>query len=165
MKRILMIGLLFLIVLGWVPANALESLFEQKSTQARAAYDRGDYTQAMENYRELQLKGLAGAELYYNLGNTAVKRGNLGQAIAYYRWALRRDAGDEDIFYNLEYARKQVKQPEDKTGPISQWCLKVFNRFSGQTVTLGALAAYIVFCKPLCKSCLDAKLVFCVRFK
>ncbi|MCD4813503.1 tetratricopeptide repeat protein [bacterium] len=146
MKRVFVIGLLLAAVLSWVPVHAVESVFEQKSVQAREAYDQGDYAQALAYYRELQLKGLASAELYYNLGNTAFKLGKLGQAIAYYRWALRRDPSDADIFYNLEYARQQVKRPGDKAGPISRWLLKVFNRFSGQTITLGAWGAYVLFC-------------------
>lgn len=69
------------------------------------AYERGDYLDAAEIYREIARDGLSSTALHYNLGNALFKSGNLGEAILHYERALLLDPGDEDARENLEYLR------------------------------------------------------------
>jgi len=111
--------------------------------QARAAYDRGAYAEASTDYRQLLAQGLNRAEVYYNLGNAEFKAGHLGRAIAAYRQALKRAPGDEDVLFNLEYARRFVQQPQDQTGQLTRLAGRLLTAFSGQALALTALGAYV----------------------
>jgi tetratricopeptide (TPR) repeat protein len=111
---------------------------------ARAAYDRGDFPAAIEAYQSLIKDGHDSAGLYYNLGNAEFKAVHIGRAIADYRRALRRDPGDDDIRFNLNYAKSLVRQPPDRSGPLTKWVENAFLHFSGQQVALAAWAVYFI---------------------
>jgi len=146
MKRILLLGLILLVATALESTAEIKGVFEQKAAAARAAYDQGDYAQAIKEYLDLKNQGLESAALYYNLGNAEFKSGHLGRAIAYYRWALKRAPGDEDIRYNLTYARSLVQKPKEQAGALGKLFHVLLYRFSGQTMALAALAAYLIFC-------------------
>ena len=76
--------------------------------EANAAYNEGDYEQAMTIYGNIVDSGLESAELYYNMGNTYYKMRQYPMAILYYEKALKLDPGDEDIRTNLEIANLAV---------------------------------------------------------
>lgn len=68
-------------------------------------YEASNYTQSAEAYQEILNRGYASADLYYNLGNVYFKKKELGNAILNYERALRLNPTDEDIVFNLKYAR------------------------------------------------------------
>jgi len=113
--------------------------------EARAAYDRGDYPAAIQTYQTLLVEGLDRAEIYYNLGNAEFRAGHVGRAIAAYRSALKRAPGDEDVRFNLNYAKAQVRQPPDPNGPLTRLLERWFMRWPGQVLTLAAWAVYAGF--------------------
>lgn len=112
--------------------------------QARGAYDRGDYAAAAAAYQSMAEQGVASAELYYNLGNAQFKTGHLGYAIAAYRRALQRKPGDEDIRFNLAFARGYVRQPADRSGLLARVVGEWLTRVKGETLALAALALFWV---------------------
>ena len=73
---------------------------------AGASYDNGDYAGAAEIYRKLIEREAESPELYYNLGNSDFKSGNLGASIWAYRRALKLDHGMEQARVNLDYVRQ-----------------------------------------------------------
>ena len=78
----------------------------------RAAYDRRDTKTAEAIYKsQLDPKNPDPAWIY-NLGNCAVQKGNLPQALVYYERARRLDPGDSDILENLNFVRRKLLQPE-----------------------------------------------------
>ena len=78
----------------------------------RAAYDRRDTKTAKAIYKsQLDPKNPDPAWIY-NLGNCAVQKGNLPQALVYYERARRLDPGDSDILENLNFVRRKLLQPE-----------------------------------------------------
>lgn len=83
---------------------------------ADAAYDNGDYQQAIAEYESL-LKGGVSAALYYNLGNAYFRTDNLTKAIIAYERAHRLSPGDRDIRFNLDFARSRTI---DKITPQSE---------------------------------------------
>lgn len=70
-------------------------------------YAKGNYQQAIADYHELLKKG-SSAEIYYNLGNAYFRTDNITQALLAYERALRLSPGDNDIRYNLQYARSKT---------------------------------------------------------
>lgn len=73
------------------------------------AYVNNDFRTAVEHYRAIEAQGLRSAKLCYNLANAFFKQERLGEAILYYRRALRLAPGDEDIRYNLSVAEARTK--------------------------------------------------------
>ena len=68
-------------------------------------YQAGDFDGALERYAQILDDGLENGELYYNIGNTYFKLGELGPAILYYERARRLMPSDGDLLANLELAR------------------------------------------------------------
>lgn len=72
-----------------------------------SAYMRNDYASAIQIYESLLKKGEA-AEVYYNLGNSYYKAGDIAKAILNYERALLLQPGNADIRANLEIARSKT---------------------------------------------------------
>jgi len=77
--------------------------------EANTAYTRGTYAQARQRYERIVLRGLADERLYYNLGNTYFRQGQLGRAIWAYEKALRLAPKHAETKHNLDLARDTVK--------------------------------------------------------
>ena len=70
-------------------------------------YQKGNYQQAIKDYQEVLKEGVS-AEVYYNLGNAYFRSDNLTQAILAYERARILSPGDDDINFNLEFARSKT---------------------------------------------------------
>lgn len=68
-----------------------------------SAYIKNDYTSAIQIYESLLKNGEA-AEVYYNLGNSYYKVGDIAKAVLNYERALLLQPGNSDIRANLEVA-------------------------------------------------------------
>ncbi len=79
-----------------------------KFAVATEAYKAEDYDRAVAVYEDILRGGKESGALYYNLGNTYFKRGNLGKAILNYERARRLIPRDGDLNFNLEYARSKA---------------------------------------------------------
>jgi tetratricopeptide (TPR) repeat protein len=75
--------------------------------QGNKLYEQGRYTEAAAVYEQMLGSGKASAALYFNLGNSWFKAGQLGRAIAAYRQAKGLSPRDPDILANLQFARNQ----------------------------------------------------------
>lgn len=73
--------------------------------KANEHYIESNFDRAAELYQTLVDSGYHNAELYYNLANSYFKLGKPAYAILNYERAHRLKPNDEDILYNLEYAR------------------------------------------------------------
>ena len=80
------------------------------------AYTKGNYQQAIADYKELLKRGTS-ASLYYNLGNAYFRSDSLTQAILAYERASLLSPGDDDIRFNLQFARSKTI---DKITPQSE---------------------------------------------
>lgn len=79
-------------------------------------YAKGNYQQAIKDYQEILKSGVS-AEIYYNLGNAYYRTDNITQALLAYERALQLSPGDNDIRFNLQYARSKTI---DKITPESE---------------------------------------------
>jgi len=105
-----------------VSVAALCSTFATFAPQARAdfldqawmrgneAHLRGDYAGAAAAYQQLDKQRVVSADLYYNLGVTYFRQGQLGHAIWAFERALVVAPDDEDARFNLIQARKLADQ-------------------------------------------------------
>ncbi len=111
----------FLIVGLVIPAFAeLESqLFEQ----ANELYRTGEFEQAAEHYEKIVTAGFSASELFYNLGNTYYKLGNIPAAILNFERARKLAPNDQDVQHNLQLARTLIVDQIDALPEffLSQW--------------------------------------------
>ncbi len=90
--------------------------------EALRAFDRGNemrrsnpgeagrsFREATDKFQLLVDSGIANGKLYYNLGNSYLRAGRLGQAIANYRRAERLIPADGQLEANLRFARTLCK--------------------------------------------------------
>ena len=70
-------------------------------------YAKGNYQQAIKDYQEILKTGVS-SEIYYNLGNAYYRTDNMTQALLAYERALQLSPGDNDIRFNLQYARSKT---------------------------------------------------------
>lgn len=103
---------------------------------ADAEYLKGNYQQAAEDYKEL-LKSGESATLYYNLGNTYYRLGNITQSVIAYERALRLSPGDSDVRYNLQFVRSKTI---DKIVPVEEMFFVVWYRAVKNSMSIGAWA-------------------------
>lgn len=92
---------LMILMLMPLPANAITK------QNADDEYAKGNYQQAIKDYQEI-LKAGVSSEIYYNLGNAYYRTDNITQALLAYERALQLSPGDNDIRFNLQYARSKT---------------------------------------------------------
>ena len=83
---------------------------------ADTEYQKGNYQQAIRDYEDL-LKTGGSAAVYYNLGNAYYRTDNITRAVLNYERAHLLSPGDEDINFNLQFARSKTI---DKITPESE---------------------------------------------
>jgi hypothetical protein len=94
-----------LCVLGVLVLSPLYASQSEQMARANAAYEAGNYAQAVVLYDSAAQKG-TGAILYFNRGNARFKLGEIGRAIADYNRAYVLAPQDKDIRHNLAFARQ-----------------------------------------------------------
>ena len=111
-------------------------------TEGDSAYIKEDYTAAIQIYEALLKNGEA-AEVYYNLGNSYYKIGEIAKAVLNYERALLLQPGNSDIRANLEVARAKTI---DKVEAIPEvffvsWIKSLINSMSVDAwATLGLIS-------------------------
>ena len=83
--------------------------------RANTLYTQGQYAEAVEAYEAVLQSGLVSGNLYFNLGNSYFKAGQVGRAILNYERARRFLPSDPDLEANLRFAHSltgaEVCQP------------------------------------------------------
>lgn len=94
--------------------------------RANKHYRAGEFKEAAKIYEDLVLKNPDTGALYYNLGNSYFRIGDLGLSILSYERALSRDPRNSDIRTNLAYVKNSLEyQVEDKRN----WYLRALEKF------------------------------------
>lgn len=115
MKKILTVLFLLMSSCAWAQLTSVS--YNNWFEDGNAAYNEGNYEQALIFYNSIADVGMESAALYYNMGNTYYKMKDYPHAILYYEKALKLSPGDEDIRVNLEIANRAVV---DKINTIPQ---------------------------------------------
>lgn len=90
----------------FLSANAYEDIF----SQGNAAFQAGNYVEAVEHYEQLVAGQVAAPEIFYNLGNAYYRLGKLGHAIANYERALQLNPRFEQANDNLQMALNDTER-------------------------------------------------------
>ena len=85
----------------------------ETKTDADSAYIKNDFATAIQIYEALLQEGES-ADLYYNLGNSYYKTGEIGRAILNYERALLLNPSDGDIQANLQIAQARTVDKVEK---------------------------------------------------
>lgn len=92
-----------------LPAAALST-----GQRADSAYNEENFRQAAQLYTEALAESGPDALLYYNLGNSYYRLGNVGRAIANYERALKVDPSFDDARTNRDFVLSRIDNlPED----------------------------------------------------
>ena len=140
MNNLVKILILSFLIINVISASQIDDLMKQ----GNAAYQNGNYQNAISDYEELVHDGYEGVSLYYNLGNAYYKDGKLGYSILYYEKALKLSPNDDDIQHNLAIANSKTID-RINTLPrffIFQWWESLLSFFSVKGWTY---FAYILF--------------------
>ena len=129
MKAIVFVGVLFhLFINSFASGDEIQNV-----SKANIFYEQGKYDKAMAIYQMVAEKSSYSGKIYFNLGNTYYRLGDLGKAIYYYRKAFELRPRDGDVEYNLMHARK--KRP-DNLGERDLSIIDKFFPFSNNEVLI-----------------------------
>jgi tetratricopeptide (TPR) repeat protein len=112
--------------------------------QANANYAEGNYTEAVEQYKEV-LAEQPSAEVYYNLGNAYFKQGELSQSILAYERALRLKPTMKDAKHNLQFAQTRIVDNIEDTQSffLSSWLKTVRNSLNQQAWIIFSISLFV----------------------
>ncbi len=128
MTKKVLIGLVFTLLI-WLPVSGQSRVEQVVFDKANQLYLNGDYSSAREEYQKIINSGFESVELYYNLGNTFYKLGQIPSSILYLEKALLLNPKDVDIRFNLDLANQLIV---DKINPVNEFFLKKWVRnFAG----------------------------------
>ena len=137
------------LVLGWAILLPLRAAAETPPEEVVDLFDQGvrlyqseDWSGARQAWRGIIDRGWEGSDVYYNLGNAALRDGDLGRAVWAYARAHRLNPGDEDIRTNLEYARAHTVDAVPSEG--SSWLLDRLVEMSARVPSRRAVAGALV---------------------
>lgn len=119
--------------------------YNTKAT-ADSAYQKNDYSLAIEIYESILKKQGESAAIYYNLGNSYYKSDKMAKAIINYERALLLSPGDKDIRFNLDMARSKTV---DKINPIREifyitWIKSLEHWYSVDKWAIIGIIAFII---------------------
>ncbi|MBC8282659.1 MAG: tetratricopeptide repeat protein [Nitrospinae bacterium] len=106
--------LVLLIAVLWHIPSSHAGDFAGQVARANDLYANSKFQEAAEAYESLRQQGLSSGYLYYNLGNTYIRLGKIGQAILNYTRAQKLIPRDENLQANLNFA---IQQTRDKIPP------------------------------------------------
>ena len=108
--------------------------------EANGRYERGEYAEAAQAYEALIDLGYRDAAVYYNLGNTYLESGDLGQAVLNYLRAEELSPRDPDLLANLALARSRTVDQLEAEGDSLVASISDFGRRWATTGEFGVAA-------------------------
>ena len=105
---------LLIIIVGIFISCSAEATLDRDNIfdDANKFYLNDDIDKAIELYESLIFQGEKSAAIFYNLGNSYLKKGFIGKAILNYERAKIVIPRDSALNFNLEYTRGKMKQED-----------------------------------------------------
>ena len=148
-RKIIYTCVLFLIMSGYLilSAECSTSQIRIKFYEANSYYSEGKYDKAIDGYEWILAQGVESGNIYYNLGNSYFKKGELGRAVLNYEKAKRFIPRDSDLKSNYEYAQSLVKTtvPVEKKVWLVRLIDRIFGLFTVDGLTVLLSIIYILF--------------------
>lgn len=113
---------------------------------ADSAYSADNFSLAEALYlKSVDMNGTS-PEIYYNLGNTYYRQGNLGKAVLYYERSLKLDPTNADARANLEFVKSKIVDKETSDASlVSRLWENVVLQFKADTWAAIALVLFSIF--------------------
>lgn len=104
-------------------------------SQANEAYNKGNYTKAVELYENIEKTGNVSGSLYFNLANSYYKLQKIAPSIYNYEKALTISTNDQDILDNYRFAKNMRMDQIDQIpqGFLTKLYQKLVNLWSVDT--------------------------------
>ncbi|MDY6914935.1 MAG: tetratricopeptide repeat protein [Candidatus Cloacimonadota bacterium] len=128
MKKIITILLSLFIVITIFAANRKQEILQQ----AVEKYENQHFKEALQLFQKLENENIVNSKLYFNIGNTHYRLGNLGNAILYYKKALKVKPNFQEAQENLKFALSQTtdKQVLESENFLSALWENILSRIS-----------------------------------
>ncbi len=113
-KRALAVSFLLLSGLCLIPsADGKQLSAKELFQEGNKSYEAGNMAEAQNLYNKIIRQGLGNAHLYFNLGNTYYRTGQIGLARLWYERALTESPHDNDIRHNLDIVRSRIGEKQN----------------------------------------------------
>ncbi len=147
MHRKLSLILFVAVLISCFTVNVVAQNQAERFKRANAFYQDKDYVSARSLYEAILKDGYESAALYYNLGNTAYKSGDLGYAVLYYYRGTRLDPTDLDLRNNLEFVSSlsQVQMEGVELNPVRSFFEDIVGSYSLSSLAWLTSAFFILF--------------------
>jgi tetratricopeptide (TPR) repeat protein len=89
--------------------------------RGNAAFESGKFEEAIKAYDQSIEAGVAGANVYFNLGNAWLRAGEKGRAILNYQRALALRPGHPEAAANLAFVQRMLNVPPPPSGTWSHF--------------------------------------------
>lgn len=124
LKKIIIITLLLLSVGNRFISESNEKFIFEKGLKEQL---RGNYSESLKYYKYLENEKIVFPELYYNIANNLLELGRIGEAILYYKKALKLNKDFLEAKENLKTAQEllKVKSEEYERSPFSKMILSI----------------------------------------
>lgn len=134
--------LIILLNAGFASGNAIDSLFQK----GNGFYRQKRYNDAIECYKTIIKAGKESAPLYYNLGNSYFKTGEIALSILSFEKALKIAPDDQDIIYNLSIANSRITDKIDALPDLFfiTWFKNARNTFKADTWSLMSIVTFLL---------------------
>ncbi|HOO83463.1 MAG TPA: tetratricopeptide repeat protein [Prolixibacteraceae bacterium] len=114
--------------------------------KANELYSNNEFEKALSMYQQLVAEKYSSATLFYNLGNSYYKTGNITKAIINYERALLLAPNNNDIKYNLALANQYIV---DKIEPLPtpffvKWWRSIVNLSDTDGWAKTSIAAFVL---------------------
>lgn len=138
--------LLVILISSQLFAQDTPALFEQ----GNAAYNGGNYSLAVEKYEAILAQKQHSAALYFNLGNTHYRLGNVAESVYYFEQAKKMQPLDKAIKNNAEFANNMTLDaievlPQTQLDALLQSILISFSLNQWAKIVLGLAWLTLVF--------------------
>ncbi len=131
MRHIKIFLALLIFLLGSVHSSFAQITADEalsKFVAGGMAYKDGQYDTAISRYRDILDGGRESGAVYYNLGNSYFRHGEIGKAILNYERAKKLIPRDSDLNFNNYYARARVDSYSHEEGFFNR-AVKSFAQF------------------------------------
>jgi tetratricopeptide (TPR) repeat protein len=107
--------------------------------EANGKYQAGDFKGAADLYQKIIKSGNVTSAVYYNLGNAALRLGQKGEALVYYRRALKGAPRDKDLKWNIHVLQSALPDRIEESSPN---LIRLALRYATTPWTLDEMAVF-----------------------
>lgn len=132
-------------------ANPAGGKGEALAQQADSAYAADNFVLAEQLYLSAMAADGTSTTLFYNLGNTYYRQGNLGMALVNYERALKLDPTNTDARTNLDFVKTKITDRQIDSGSImtTLWD-NIVGFFKADTWACIAVVLFAIFLAGIC---------------